>query len=182
MPRGRRRYFKKKFKDTFWKKVSNYHYTKISCSSQLTYSGGNITFSISTANHIDLLQALVSCPDWKKYAAIFNSCKIRAMKVIVNPHSAVGGFLGGTSQIAFITGADTIDFGEIVESNRSLVLPFNEQKSLYVSFGSGNTGWQTTGNPVFEGKLAAGVSGASSSGAMNWDINIDFYILFKTEL
>lgn len=181
MKRYRKRFYRRK-KNNFWRNISNYHYTKVSCSSQLVYSGANITFSISTSPVIDLLQALIACPDWKKYCQIFNSVKIRGIRVIANPHGAVGGFVGGTPQIAFLTGSDDVNFGEIVESNRSLVLPFNQQKQLYVRFGTGNTGWQTTGNPVFEGKLAAGVSGASSSGQMTWDITLDFYILFKCEL
>ena len=176
-----KRFYRRK-KNNFWRNISNYHYTKVSCSSQLVYSGANITFSISTNPFIDLLAGLVACPDWKKYAQLFNTVKLRAVRVVANPHGAVGGFIGGTAQLAFLTGSDAVNFGETVESNRSIVLPFNQQKQLYVSFGTGNTGWQTTGNPVFEGKLAAAVSGASSSGQMTWDITIDYYLLFKTEL
>ena len=35
---------------------------------------------------------------------------------------------------------------------------------------------------LLPGKLAAGVSEASTSGEMTWDITIDFYVLFKNEL
>lgn len=167
----------------FYKAIYNYHATKISVSSVLEYTGNTIKFKISTQNYMNIPDSLAAAPDWKKYSTIFNSFKLRGIKITVSPHAPVGGFLGGTVQVGVLTNEDNHDFADVVESNKSIICSQTDTKTLYVNFGSGSTGWlgilRYTDLP---GKIVAGASEQSSSGAMRWDVNVDYYIIYKNEL
>ena len=116
MPRGKRRFFRRK-KISFYKAIYNYHATKISVSSILEYTGNTIKFSISGQSYMNIPDSLAAAPDWKQYATIFNSFKLRGVKINISPHHPVGGFVGGTVQIGVLTNDDTNNFADVVESN-----------------------------------------------------------------
>ena len=167
----------------FYKAIYNYHATKISVSSVLEYTGNTIKFMISNQSYMNIPDSLAAAPDWKAYATIFNSFKLRGIKITVSPHQSVGGFLGGTVQIGVLTSDDTNTFADVVESNKSIIASQADTKTLYVNFGNGSTGWlgiQRYGD--LPGKIVAGASEQSSSGAMRWDVNIDYYLIYKNEL
>ena len=167
----------------FYRAIYNFHATKISVSSILEYTGSTIKFKISDQSYMNIPDSLAAAPDWKQYATIFNSFKLRAIKITVSPHAPVGGFIGGTVQIGVLTNDDTNNFADVVESNRSMIASQTDVKTLYVNFGSGSTGWigiQRYGD--LPGKIVAGASEQSSSGVMRWDINVDYYLIYKNEL
>ena len=182
MPRGKRRFFRRK-KISFYKAIYNYHATKISVSSILEYTGNTIKFSISGQSYMNIPDSLAAAPDWKQYATIFNSFKLRGVKINISPHHPVGGFVGGTVQIGVLTNDDTNNFADVVESNKSIIASQTDTKTLYVSFKGGSTGWlgiQRYGD--LPGKIVAGASEQSSSGVMRWDVNVDYYLIYKNEL
>ena len=117
----RRRFFRRRKKFNFYKAIYNYHATKISVSSILEYSGSTIKFKISDQSYMNIPDSLAAAPDWKQYATIFNSFKLRGLKISISPHNSVGGFIGGTVQIGVLTNDDTNNFADVVESNRSIL-------------------------------------------------------------
>ena len=185
MPKRYHNYISRKRNNRFkfYKAIYNYHATKISVSSVLEYSGNTIKFSISTQSYMNIPDSLAAAPDWKQYATIFNSFKLRGIKITVSPHAPVGGFIGGTVQIGVLTSDDQNGFADVVESNRSMICSQTDTKYLYVNFGNGSTGWlgiQRYGD--LPGKIVAGASEQSSSGAIRFDVNVDYYIIYKNEL
>ena len=116
----------------FYKAIYNYHATKISVSSVLEYTGNTIKFMISNQSYMNIPDSLAAAPDWKAYATIFNSFKLRGIKITVSPHQSVGGFLGGTVQIGVLTSDDTNTFADVVESNKSIIASQADTKTLYV--------------------------------------------------
>ena len=174
---------RKNNKFRFYRAIYNFHATKISVSSLLEYTGNTIKFKISGQSYMNIPDSLAAAPDWKAYSTIFNSFKLRGLKITVSPHAPQGGFLGGTVQIGVLTSDDQNSFADVVESNRSMIASQTDSKTLYVNFGNGSTGWlgiQRIGD--LPGKIVAGASEQSSSGVMQWDINVDYYIIYKNEL
>ena len=170
-----------KFK--FYRAIYNYHATKISVSTLLEYTGSTIKFKISTQSYLNIPDSISAAPDWKLYANIFNSFKLRGIKITVSPHQAQGGFIGGTTQLGVLTSPDLQGFADVVESNRSIICSMTDVKTLYVNFGNGSTGWLGTQRVSdLPGKIVAAISEDSSSGVMHWDVNIDFYVIYKNEL
>lgn len=182
MAKFKRRFYRKK-KNSFFRNVARYHYTKVSVSTTLQYTGNTIKFKITSTSNFELHSALVAAPDWTKYANLFTTFKLRGVGITVNPHPTSTPFVGGTAQLAFLTDSDNATFGECVESNKSISLPYTGIRKLYMKYPGGATGFMAMKTPdLLPGKLAAGVSEGSTSGEMTWDITMDFYILFKNEL
>ena len=76
----------------FYKAIYNFHATKISVSTILEYTGNTIKFKISDQSYMNIPDSLAAAPDWKAYSVIFNSFKLRGLKITVSPHAAVGGY------------------------------------------------------------------------------------------
>jgi len=174
---------RKNRKFQFYRAIYNFHATKISVSTILEYTGNRIKFKISDQSYMNIPDSLAAAPDWKVYATIFNSFKLRALKITISPHAPTGGFIGGTVQIGVLTNDDQNTFADVVESNRSIIASQTDQRSLYVNFGNGSTGWigiQRYGD--LPGKIVAGASEQSESGVIRWDVNVDYYLIYKNEL
>ena len=145
----------------FWKSIYNYHATKLSVSSLLEYTGNTCKFKISTQSYMNIPDTLSASPDFKNYANIFNSFKLRAIKITISPHTSPTPFLGGTVQVGVLTSPDQSTFGDVVESNKSCIASYLNRSVLYVSFGNGSTGWigcQRVGD--IPGKIVAAQSEA----------------------
>lgn len=176
---SRRRNYKMKF----YRAIKNYHYTKITFVTKIDYIGNTIKIAISNQTYANLADGLAACPDWKSFATIFNSFKCRGLKMTVSPHVSGPPFVGGSPVIGVLTNYDQNTFGDVSESNKSMIMPYTEPKSLYVSFNGSSTGWigvERYGD--LPGKIVVAISESSSSGVFTWDLMVDYYIMYKTEL
>lgn len=184
MTKGKKFYSRKKYmRFRFFKAVKNYHSTKISFCTKIDYVGNSIKIAISNQTYVPIADGLAACPDWKTYATIFNSFKLRGIKLTVSPHIQSQPFVGGSPVIGVLTNFDQNTFGDVCESNRSTIMPYTEPRKLYVSFNGSSTGWIGVERySDLPGKIVTAISELSSSGQFTWDLVVDFYILYKTEL
>lgn len=174
---------KRNYKMKFYRAIKNYHYTKITFVTKIDYTGNSIKIAISSQTYVPISDGLAACPDWKAFASIFNSFKCKGMKLTVSPHVTSQPFLGGSPVIGVLTNFDQNTFGDVSESNKSMIMPYTEPKTLYVSFNGSSTGWIGVERySDLPGKIVCAISELSASGIFTWDLMVDYYIMYKTEL
>lgn len=184
MAKGKKFYSRKKYmRLRFFKAIKNYHSTKISFCTKIDYVGSSIKIAISGQSYVPIADGLAACPDWKSYSSIFNSFKLRGVKLTVSPHPQEPPFVGGSPVIGILTNYDQNTFGDVCESNKSMIMPFTEPRKLYVSFNGSSTGWLGVERYTdLPGKIVSAISELSTTGKITWDLVVDFYVIYKTEL
>ena len=134
---SRKRYWKARF----YKSIKNYHYAKLSFATTVEYSGSNMKFVVNNGNYIPFGDAIQYCPDWKTYAKLFLTMKVRGVAIQVTPIGPTGNFAGTAAAVALLTNTDTNTFNECIESDQGLPLPFQNFANKYFKV---NMDWTPT--------------------------------------
>lgn len=187
--------YNKKF--SFYKAISNYHKTKLSCSYRIELNQVEIKFlGIGNNNIATITDLLNSCADWNTYKTLFLSYKLTGMKITCSPTPAIqkieavqtdtGYFpvaafaCPATPALALLSVDDAVDYPSIVESNKHQLLSYNNKTSSYFSFTGGSVGWFETRNTTVQpGRIAVNIQQVATAGSCHWQVLFDFYIMFK---
>ena len=115
----------------FYKSIKNYHYAKLSFATTVEYAGSSMKFTVNNGNYIPFGDAIQYCPDWKTYAKLFLTMKVRGVAIQITPIGPTGNFSGTAAAIALLTNTDTNTFNECIESDQGLPLPFQNFANKY---------------------------------------------------
>ena len=165
-------------KALFYKSIKSFHYAKLSFATTVEYAGSNMKFVVNNGNYIPFGDAIQYCPDWKTYAKLFLTMKVRGVAIQITPIGPTGNFSGTAAAIALLTNTDTNTFNECIESDQGLPLPFQNFANKYFKV---NMDWTPTDDVSNTGgKFCLNAEGSSTSGAFRWTIKFIFYVLYKT--
>lgn len=183
MVKYKRRYYygnRKKNYGGFLKAISRYHYTKLTCFSQILLDQTGIKFSLNNSQILLASVALNSCPDWAHYQTLFLSYKVRGIRVTLVPNKDQDVDYRGTAAFGYVSNTDDASVGDTLESNKSVILNPLQQVSAYWPLTGGITGWvnSNTSN-MTNGKFQCTSTTNTTAGGMTWSYKIDFYVMFK---
>lgn len=173
----KRNYWKAR-KAIFYKSIKNFHYAKLSFATTVEYQGGSMKFTVNNGNYIPFGDAIQYCPDFKTYAKLFLTMKVRAVAMQVTPIGQVQDFVGAAAVLALLTNTDTNTFNECVESDQGIVLPYQNFVNKYFKVNMDWIGTDDTSNAT--GKFCLNAEASSTSGAFRWTVKFIFYIIYKT--
>lgn len=165
-------------KATFYKSIKNFHYAKLSFATTVEYAGNSMKFGINNGNYLPFGDAIQYCPDWKTYAKLFLTMKVRSVAMQVTPIGSVSGFAGSSAALALLTNTDTNTFNECIESDQGVVLPYQNFVNKYFKV---NMDWTPTDDVSnTAGKFCLNAEEGTSAGAFRWTVKFIFYVLYKT--
>ena len=191
----KRRRYSKKF--NFYKAISNYHKTKLSCSYRIELNTVEIKWLGIGNNNIALVSDLLnSCADTNTYKTLFLSYKLTGIKVTASPTPGIqkieavqtqtGSFpvaafaCPATPALALLAIDDAVDYPAIIESNKHMLLSYHNKTSSYFSLSGGAVNWfDTRNNNVQPGRIAVNIQQVATAGSWFWQVVFDFYIMFK---
>lgn len=181
----------------FYKAISNYHKTKLSCSYRIELNQVEIKWlGIGNNNIATVTDLLNSCADWNTYKTLFLSYKLTGIKVTCSPtptiqkieavqtdtgYFPVAAFAcPATPALALLAVDDAVDYPAIVESNKHHLLSYQNKTSSYFSLTGGSVGWFETRNTTVQpGRFAVNIQQVATAGSCHWQVLFDFYIMFK---
>lgn len=188
-------YYRKNWnKMKFYKAVANYHRAKLTYSNRLELKTGFCQFVPENNAVIKISTILDSCPDWKLLRDYFLSYRLTGISIVAVPTPIFADAVAVQTQTGlfpvnktYITSApvlgiigtyDGIEYKDIAESNKSMVLNFYTTTRNYWRMSP--TSWNCTNAPNDQTyRVAANVHGLPLNGSLFWNISYNFYILFK---
>lgn len=162
----------------FYKSVKNFHYAKLSFATTVEYTN-TIKFAVNNSNQIKISDAITQCDDWLAYAKLFLTFRLRGIAIQVTPIGrSTPDFSGNAAAIGLITPTDTASFKALVESDQSLILPYQNFASKYIKLSY--PWYPSQATDVFSGIIRLDADAAVNDGAFRWAIKFIFYVLYKT--
>lgn len=170
-------------KKNFNKIAKNYTKVRIDRSYRLLLTTQRINFADVNANHIALQDAISTMPDYQMYRQLYHSMKLTGVAILAVPMIHSQNYAGmNTISLALMTNNDGINIGNVVESDRSLILNFQQSQRAYWSMHSGATGWIAVDDVNrLPGKIAAAVDDLPTAGEAYWVVKLSFWITFKNK-
>lgn len=178
---GKRSNYRRK---RFLKAISNYNYGKFSCVYKLHLTTQYFRFTAGAVVAIPFTTILNQSPDFNIYKGLYQSFKICSLLIELVPNMCapenIPDMQNGSLALSVMTATDGQGFANVVESDSSMIINFNEQRK-YVKFPAGLTSWfplvATAGDPV----IVVAHDGLPAAGEFFWSVKFTFYCMFKNK-
>lgn len=176
-------YYKRASKAAFNKIASNYTKCKLDVSRRILLSSQYIRWDDPNNSLVALSELIAASPDYNMYRQLYLSFKITGVAVQVVPMLHTNNFVGTPSVVmGLLTDNDGNGFGNIVESDKSIILDFQNKFRRYWSFLGGSTGWlDIEKSELFPGKFGVAANDLPSAGEAYWTVKFTFYMLMKNK-
>lgn len=170
-------------KAAFNKIASNYTKVKLDVSRRILVTAQNIRWDVPNAAVVTLSELIDASPDYNMYRQLYLTMKITGVAVSVVPMIRSGDYAGAGSYVmGLLTDNDGGNFGNVVESDKSIMLDFQHIMRRYWSFYGGSTGWvDIEKGEDFPGKFGLAVNDLPTAGEAYWTVKFTFYILMKNK-
>lgn len=185
MAKKYRRYYRgygRASKKVFNKIASNYTKAKFDVSKRILVTTQYIRFE-SGASTIAISDILDASPDYNMYRQLYLSMKITGVAATVVPMVRTNNYTGAGSYVmGLLTDNDGDGFGNIVESDKSIMLDFQHVARRYWTFNGGSTGWlDIEKGEDFPGKFGVATTDLPTAGETYWSVKFTFYMLMKNK-
>lgn len=186
MAKKYRRYYRgygRASKKVFNKIASNYTKVKFDVSKRILVSTQNIRWDNPNATTVSISTLIDLSPDYQMYRQLYLSMKVTGVAVVVVPMLRSNNYTGAGSYVmGLLTDNDGDNFGNIVESDKSIILDFQHVARRYWSFIGGSTGWiNIEAGEDFPGKFGLAATDLPTAGETYWTVKFTFYMLMKNK-
>lgn len=170
-------------KKVFNKIASNYTKVKLDVSRRILVTAQNIRWDVPNAAIVPISDLIDASPDYNMYRQLYLSMKITGVAVVVVPMLRSGDYTGaGSFVMGLLTDNDGENFGNIVESDKSIMLDFQHVARRYWTFNGGSTGWvDIEKGEDFPGKFGLATNDLPTAGEAYWTVKFTFYMLMKNK-
>lgn len=182
---AKRRYyrrFRRVSKRAFNKIASNYTKAKLDVSKRI-FLGINGVHWENNATTITLGDLIDVSPDYNMYRQLYLSFKLTGIAASVVPMLHTVNLNGASSIVlGLLTDNDGDGFANIVESDKSIMLDYQNVHRRYWNMNGGSTGWvNIEAGEDFPGKFGVQVNDPPTAGEAVWTVKFTFYLLMKNK-
>ena len=179
--RYRRRY-RRVSRRTFNKIASNYTKAKLDVSRRILLSANGVQWD-NNARTITLGDLIDASPDYNMYRQLYLSFKLTGIVAAVVPMLHTSNLNGASSIVlGLLTDNDGDGFANVVESDKSIMLDYQNPYRRYWNMNGGSTGWvNIEAGEDFPGKFGVQVNDPPTAGEAVWTVKFTFYILMKNK-
>lgn len=182
---AKRRYYRNRrvSRRAFNKIASNYTKCKLDVSRRILLNSQAVRWDDPNNSVVAISELIDASPDYNMYRQLYLSFKITGCLVQVVPMLHTNNFAGIPSiVVGLLTDNDGDGFGNVVESDKSIMLDFQNNFRRYWSFLGGSTGWLDIEKAEeFPGKFGLAVSELPTAGEAYWTVKFTFYMLLKNK-
>lgn len=170
-------------KSQFNKVASNYTKVRFDKSYRILLSHLAINFAETNQPIISLTNMIQGSPDFQMYRQLYQSMKITGFALYVTPMLRSNNYAGmSTVALALQTDNDGNNVGNVVESDKSIILNFQTPSRAYWSMHSGSTGWIALDDlQRIPGKISVAVDDLPTGGEAYWVVKVSFWVLLKNK-
>ena len=176
----RKKYYRKK---NFNKIASNYSKAKLDVSKRIMATTQGMRWDNPNATTVAISDLIDASPDYNMYRQLYMSFKLTGIAVNVTPMLRSNNFSTvGAICLGLLTDNDGDTFANVVESDKSIMLSFQNDKRRYWSFNGGSTGWvNIEAGETFPGKFGVATGDLPTAGDAYWAVKFTFYVTMKNK-
>lgn len=162
--------------------AGNYTRARLDVSRRVMLSQNGVQWE-NNATTITLGDLIDTSPDYNMYRQLYLSFKLTGIAVSVVPMLHTANLNGASSIVlGLLTDNDGDGFANIVESDKSIMLDFQNHFRRYWNMNGGSTGWvNIEAGEDFPGKFGVQVNDAPQAGEAYWTVKFTFYLLMKNK-
>lgn len=183
---AKRRYYRRNrrvSRRAFNKIAANYTKAKLDVAKRIILNNQQIRWDNPNATTVSFSDLIDLSPDYNMYRQLYLSFKLTGVSVSVVPMLHTANFAGASSVVlGMLTDNDGDGFANVVESDKSILLDFQNPFRRYWSFTGGSTGWvNIEAGEDFPGKFGVQVNDLPTAGEAYWTVKFTFYLLMKNK-